>query len=197
MAGADGKAQAGNAVHAELFESLTGVGFRITAFVAIVIGEAIRKDDQQPIWCAGLGLENFACTTDAGAEARIARGLELVEAGSPDGAETLSERFDRRQVDCVSALRPKCIDGDAVAKLFERDGQCGGRPTLVVVHRKAVRIDIGGGSGGIEQDEDAEVAGKFAAVQVDMFRWRVAGAQIDEQIDERFDVEFVAIRTAA
>ena len=123
--------------------------------------------------------------------------MELVEPGSPDGAESLSERFDRRQVDCVSALGPKCVDGDAVAKLFERDGQCGGRPTLMVVHRKAIRIHIGGGSGGIEQDEDAEVAGKFAAVEVHMFGWRVAGAQIDEQIDQRFDVEFVAVGTAA
>ena len=97
----------------------------------------------------------------------------------------------------MSALRPKRIDGDAVAKLFERDGQCGGCPTLVVVHGEAIRIGIGGGSGGVEQDEDAEVASKFAAVQVDMFRWRIAGAQIDEQIDQRFDVEFVAIGTAA
>ncbi len=123
--------------------------------------------------------------------------MELVEPGSPDGAETLSERFDRRQMHSVSALRPKRIDGDAVAKLFERGGQCGSCPTLVVVHGQAVRIGIGGGSGGVEQDEDAEVASKLAALQVDMFGWRIAGAQIDEHIDERFDVEIVAIGTAA
>lgn len=96
----------------------------------------------------------------------------------------------------MSALRPKCIDGDAVAELFECDGQCRSCPTLVVVHRKAIQIGIGDGSGGIEQDEDAEDASKLAAVQKHMFRWRVAGAQIDEQIDERFDVEVVAVGTA-
>ncbi len=97
----------------------------------------------------------------------------------------------------MSALGPECVDGNAVAKLFECDGQCGGCPTLVVVHREAIRVDIGGRSGGIEQDEDAEVASELAAVKVDVFGWRVAGAQIDEQSDERFDVEFVAIGAAA
>ncbi len=63
--GADGKAQAGNAIRAELFEGLVGVGFRVTAFVAIVVRETIRKDDQQPVRCAGLGLENFARAADA------------------------------------------------------------------------------------------------------------------------------------
>ena len=72
-------------------------------------------------------------------------------------------------MDSVTALRPKCIDGDAIAKLFERDGQRGGCPTLMIVNCKAIWISIGGGSGGIEQDEDAEVAGEFAAVQVDVF----------------------------
>ena len=67
----------------------------------------------------------------------------------------------------------------------------------VVVHRETIRIGIGGGSGSVEQDEDAEVTSKLAAVQVHMWGWRIAGAQIDEQIDERFDVEFVAIGTAA
>ncbi len=106
-----------------------------------------------------------------GAEARVARRLELIEPGSPDGAETLVERFDRRQMDGVSALRPERIDGDAVAELFERDGQCGGRPSLVVVYGEAVRIGIGGGAGGVEQDEHAEIASKFAAFQVDVFGW--------------------------
>ena len=100
-------------------------------------------------------------------------------------------------MDSVSAVRPERIDGDAVAELFERDGQRGRRPSLVVVYGEAVRIGIGGGPGGVEQDEHAEIAGEFAAFQVDVFRWRVAGAQIDEQIDERLDVEFVAIGTAA
>ena len=167
--GADGKAKAGNAVRAELLEGLAGVGFRVAAFVAVVVGKAVREDDQQPIRRAGLGLENFACTADAGAEARVARWLELVEPGSPDGAETLPERLDRRQVDCVSAVGPERVDRDAVAELFEGDGQCGGRPPLVVVDGEAVRIGIGGGPGGVEQDEDAEVAGELAAFQVDVF----------------------------
>ena len=77
--GAEGKAKAGNAVRAELFEGLVGVGFRVTTFVAIVIRKAIGKDDQEPIRCASLGLENFACTTNAGAEARVTRWLKLIE----------------------------------------------------------------------------------------------------------------------
>ena len=131
--------------------AFVGVGFRVTAFVAIVVGETVREDDQQPIRCAGLGLENLACTTDAGAEAGVARWLELVESGPSDGAETLSEGFDRRQMDSVSALRPERIDRDAVTKLFQRDGQRGRRPSLVVVYGEAVRIGIGGGPGGVEQ----------------------------------------------
>ena len=62
---------------------------------------------------------------------------------------------------------------------------------------QAVRVGIGGGSGGVEQDEDTEVASELAAVKVDMFRWRVAGAQIDEKIDECLDVGFVAIGAGA
>ena len=62
---------------------------------------------------------------------------------------------------------------------------------------KAVRIGIGGRTRGIEQDEHAEIARKFAAFQVDVFRRRVAGAQIDEQVDERLEVELVTIGTAA
>ena len=74
-------------------------------------------------------------------------------------------------MDRVSAVRPERIDGDAVTELFERDGQCGGRPSLVVVYREAVWIGIGGGPGGIDQDEHAEIASKFAALQVDVFGW--------------------------
>ena len=96
----------------------------------------------------------------------------------------------------VAALRPECIDGDAVAKLFERDGQSGGRPSLVVVHREAVRIGIDGGPGGVDQNEHAEIAGKFAAFQVDVFGCGEAGLQIDEQVDERLDVEVVPVGTA-
>ena len=93
---------------------------------------------------------------------------ELVESGSPDGAETLPEGFDRRQMDSVSAVRPKPIDGDAVTELFESDGERGGGPTLVVVYGEAIRIGVGGGSGGVEQDQNAEVAREFAALQIDV-----------------------------
>ena len=48
-------------------------------------------------------------------------------------------------MDSVSPVRPKGIDGDAVAEPFERDRQCGRRPALMVVHGEAVRIGIGGG----------------------------------------------------
>ena len=121
----------------------------------------------------------------------------MVEPGSSDGAETLPEGFDGREVDSVSAVGAKAVDGDAVAELLEGDGQGGGGPSLVVVDGEAVRIGIGGGTGGVEQDEDAEVAGKLAAFQVDVFGRGVAGAQVDEQIDEGLDVEVVAIGPAA
>ena len=65
----------------------------------------------------------------------------------------------------------KRVDGDAVAELLERGGQRGGGPSLVVVYGETVRIGIGGGSGGVEQDEDAEIAGELAAFQVDVFGW--------------------------
>ena len=71
--GADGKTEAGNAVGAELFEGFVGVGFRVAGFVAVVVGEAVREDEQQAVRGAGFGLENFAGTADAGAEARVAR----------------------------------------------------------------------------------------------------------------------------
>ena len=66
--------------------------------------ETVRQDEQQPIGRAGFGLEDLAGAADTGAEARVARRLELVEPGSPDGAETLPERFDRREMHRVSAL---------------------------------------------------------------------------------------------
>ena len=67
----------------------------------------------------------------------------------------------------------------------------------MIVYGQAVRIRLGGRSRGVEQDEDAEIASKFAAFQVDAFCWRVAGAQIDEKVDERLDVQLVAIGTTA
>ena len=91
----------------------------------------------------------------------------------------------------------KAVDGDAVAELLEGDGQRGGGPSLVLVDGEAVRIGIGGGTGGVEEDEDAEVAGKLAAFEVDVFGRGVAGAQVDEQIDEGLDVDVVAIGPAA
>ena len=70
--GADGKAEAGDAVGAELFEGFVGVGFGVAGFVAVVVGEAVGEDDQQAVGGAGFGLENFAGAADAGAEARVA-----------------------------------------------------------------------------------------------------------------------------
>src|SRR5690349_23285244 len=109
----------------------------------------------------------------------------MVEPSARDSPETLVERLDDRQMHSVAALRPEGIDGDAVTKLFECDGQCGGRAALMVVHREAVRIGVDGRPGGVDQDEHAEIAGKVKALQVDMLGCRKSRLQIDEQVDER------------
>ena len=124
-------------------------------------------------------------------------GSESVEPGPAAGAETLPEGLDRGEVDSGSAVGAKAVDGDAVAELLEGEGQGGSGPSLVFVDGEAFRIGVGGGTGGVEEDEDAEVAGKLAAFQVDVFGRGVAGAQVDEEIDERLDVEVVAIGPAA
>ena len=148
---ADGETEAGDAVGAELFEGFVGVGFGVAGFVAVVVGEAVGEDEQQAVGGAGFGLENFAGTADAGAEARVAGWLELVEPRSSAGAEALPEGFDGKEVDSGSAVGAKAVDGDAVAELLEGDGQGGGGPSLVVVDGEAVRIGIGGGAGGVER----------------------------------------------
>ena len=78
-----------------------GVGFRVAAFVAVVVGEAVRQHEQQPVRRAGLCLENLARAADARAQPGVAGRLELVEPGASDGAESLTEGLDRRQVDSV------------------------------------------------------------------------------------------------
>src|SRR5262249_28149620 len=138
-----------------------------------------------------------ACATDAGTEARVAERSELVEPGPSAGAEALPEGLDDREVDSGSAVGAEAIDRDAVAELLEGDGQGGSGPSLVFVDGEALRIGVGGGAGGVEENEDAKIAGKLAAFQVDVLGWGVAGAQVDEQIDEGVDVEVVAIRPAA
>ena len=193
----DGKAQAGDALAAELFESFVGVGLGVAGFVAMVIGETVGEDEQQTVGGAGFGLEDFACATDAGAEARVAERLELVEPGPSAGAETLPEGLDGGEVNGGSALGAEAIDGNAVAELLEGDGQGGSGPSLVFVDGEALRIGIGGGTGGVEEDEDAQVAGKLAAFQVDVSERGLAGVQVDEQIDQGLDVEVVAIGPAA
>src|SRR5262249_25557223 len=174
-----------------------GVGVGVPALVAIVIGEAVGEDEQQAVGGAGFGLEDFACATDAGAEARVTGRTELVEPGPSAGAETLPEGLDGGGGHSGAAVGPGAIDGDAGAELLEGDGQGGSGPSLVFVDGEALRIGIGGGTGGVDEDEDAEVAGKLAAFQVDAFGRRIAGAQVDEQIDEGLDVEIVAVRPAA
>ena len=169
--GADGKAKTGNAVCAEFFESPVCVGFRVTAFVAVVVRKSVREDDQEPIRCSGLDLQDFSRATDTGAQTCVARRLEMVETGSTDGAETLSERLYCRQMDGMPALRTECVDSDTVSELFERDGERSGRAPLMIVYCQAVGIGISGGSGSVEQDEDAEIALEFAPFQVDVFRW--------------------------
>src|SRR5688572_31068441 len=63
------------------------------------------------------------------------------------------------------------------------------------MYGKAPGIGVGGRARGVEQYENAEIASEFSAFGVDVFRWRVAGAQIDEKVDKRLDVELVAIGT--
>src|SRR5262249_5674794 len=156
----DGKAQAGDALAAELFESFVSVGFGIAGFVAMVIGEAVGEDEQQAIGGAGFGLEDLPCAADAGAEARVAERLVLVEPGPSPGVEPVREGLEGGEVDRGSAVGAEAIDGDAVAELLEGDGEGGSGPSLVFVDGEALRIGIGGGTGGVEEDEDAEVAGK-------------------------------------
>ena len=172
------KAKAGNAVRPEFFQRLVRIGLRVTALVGVVVGETVRQEEQQPVRGASLSLQNLACPTDAGAETRVAGGLKLLEAGSPDGAESLTEGFDRGQVDSVSPVGPERVDRDAISQLLECRSKGSGRPSLMVVHGEAVRIDVGGGSGSVEQDEDAEVSSQLSSFCVDVFRWRRAGAQV-------------------
>ena len=79
----------------------------------------------------------------------------------------------------MAAMGPKRVDGDPVAEFFEGGRQGGRGPPLVVVDGAASGIGIVRGSGGIDQDEDSEVARELAAFGVDVFRRRVAGTQID------------------
>src|SRR5262249_17722545 len=109
----------------------------------------------------------------------------------------LPEGLDGGEGDGGSAVGAEAIDGDAVAELLEGDGQGGSGPSLVVVHGEPLGIGVGGGTGGGGEDGDAGGDGKRAAVQVDGCGSRVAGAQVDEQIDEGFDVEVVAIGPTA
>ncbi|HXY27637.1 MAG TPA: hypothetical protein VEH82_05095, partial [Acidimicrobiales bacterium] len=160
------------------------------------IGEAVREDEQQAVGGAGFGLENFAGMADTGTEARVTGWLELVEPRSTAGTEALGEGLEGEEVDSGSALRTEPVDGDPVAELLEGNGQGGSGASLVVVDGKAVRIGLGGGTGGVKEDEDAEVARKLAAFQVDVFGRGVAGMQVDEQVDEGVDVEVVAILSA-
>ena len=37
-----------------------GVGFGVAGFVAVVVGEAVGEDEEEPIGGAGLGCEEFA-----------------------------------------------------------------------------------------------------------------------------------------
>ena len=121
-----------------------GVGFRVAAFITDVVRKTIGKQDKEAIRGAGLGFENVACTTDAGAEARVARWLKLIEPGRLTAPKRCSKGLDRREMHGMSAVGPERIDRDAVAELLEGGGQCGGRPPLVVMNGKAVRIGVCG-----------------------------------------------------
>src|SRR5262249_36153614 len=117
--------------------------------------------------------------------------------GSSGGAEPLPKGLDDGEMDSGSAVGAEAIDGDAVAELLEGDGQGGSGLSLVFVDGAALRIGISGGTGSVEEDEDAGVAGKLAAFEVDVVGRGVAGVQVDEQIDEGLDVEVVAIGPAS
>src|SRR3954466_1163172 len=88
------------------------------------------------------------------------------------------------------------MGGAGAPKLSRCGGGGGGPPPLVVVHRESVGIGIDGGPGGVDENEYAEIARKFAALQVDMLGWREAGLQIDEKVDERLDIEVVPVGAA-
>jgi len=173
------------------------VGLRIASLVAVVVGEAVRENDQQTVGGSGSPPEDLSGAADARAEARVALRLELVEPCATAGGKTMSEGLDAREMDCGSAVGAKAVDGDPVAELLEREGQGGCCPSLVVVDGEPVRVGLGGGTGGVDEDEDAEVAGQFPPLQIDVLGRGVARTQVDGQIDQRLDVEVVAIRPAA
>src|SRR5439155_2156947 len=113
------------------------------------------------------------------------------------GAEALPERFQGQEVDGGPAPGAEAVDRDAVAEFFEGDGQRGGGAALVLVDGAAFGVGLGGGAGGVEQDEDAEVAGQLAPFEVDLFGGGVAGVEVDGEVDEAVDVEVLAIGPAA
>ena len=69
--GADGEAEAGDAVGAEFFEGPVGVGFGVAGFVAVVVGEAVGEDEEEPVGGAGFGLEEFAGVADGRRPMRV------------------------------------------------------------------------------------------------------------------------------
>ena len=72
-ASTEAKTKGGNALRTQLSEGLRGIGFRVPPFVAVVVREAVGKDDQQSVRRAGLALENVCRSADSGASSVTAR----------------------------------------------------------------------------------------------------------------------------
>ena len=106
-------------------ERPAGVGLAVRAFVAVVVGEAVRQHDEQPPRCPAVDRSSDRGTVaDRRAEARVAAGHEAAEATRTRRRRGgSSKRLTGTTCTADRPVRAEGVQRDAVAEIVQRRGQ--------------------------------------------------------------------------
>ena len=167
-AGADAEAQATDPAAAGLGQRPPGIGLAVAALVAVVVGEAVGDDDEQPPRRPALLLHDRGAVADGGAQA----GCSAPGTRPPRRWPTRPSRRSSKpltRMTCTDA-RPcelKAWSATRSPRSWSAVVSCGGREPLVLVHGSSRRSRLAGRARDVEQDQDREVAPPPQALDVE------------------------------
>ncbi|EEF26937.1 conserved hypothetical protein, partial [Ricinus communis] len=196
LIGADVDADAGDALCGGLGQRACGVAACVSALVAVVVGEAVGQHHHQAVGVVAVGAEQRVGVADRGAHARQPGWRQRGDAFRRD-AGALVEALDPHEAHPLATPRMKAEARDAIAEALERIRQPFRDRAVALQHSETVGALIGGRARNVEQQQYGQIAAAGLGRDVNVLVRGMAAAALHAEVDQRIEVELLALIAAA
>ena len=179
-----------------LGEGASRVSLTVGPFVAMVVREPVRQNNQQTPSSSSLPLQGRGAVTDGRSEPSKASGAQASQTTLRQRRDAVVKSLHRVDVHSGAPLGAKAVEGDAVSDLVERCGEIGSSGHLVVVDDAAGPARLASGTRDVQENEHGEVPSAPLTLDIDVFVRKRVCPDLDVEVDCGVEIEILSLRLA-